>query len=172
MISKVPSNPSDSVILFPEFWSWTFPYSVCSQSCCMTCYWEPPLLPAVRSGKSLHICQHPAWGKAGKGDSAIELHLVPVILTVLLRSFSTSLMRCSLIRCYSCIQSWLSAAVGELPFIEWFYFCSLNPRKRVIAEGLKAPFNLCKASENVKDGNLVLVPSSAVEVVLLKAMLC
>jgi len=59
-----------------------------------------------------------------------------------------------------------------LPFIEWFYFCSLNPRKRVIAEGLKAPFNLCKASENVKDGNLVLVPSSAVEVVLLKAMLC
>lgn len=36
----------------------------------------------------------------------------------------------------------------------------------------KTPFNLCKTSENVKDDNLVLGPSSAVDVLLLKAVLC
>lgn len=46
------------------------------------------------------------------------------------------------------------------------------PNKRVIIQAMKTPFSLCKTPENFKDGNLVLGRSSAVEVLLLKAMLC
>lgn len=35
---------------------------------------------------------------------------------------------------------------------------------------MKTPFNLCETSENIKDDNLG--PSSAVDVLLLKAVLC
>lgn len=54
----------------------------------------------------------------------------------------------------------------------FFIFSPRPPKKRVITQAMKTPFNLCKTPENFKDGNLVLGWSTAVEVLLLKAMLC
>lgn len=68
-----------------------------------------------------------------------------------------------------------SGAKSEfLKCVLWFYFCSPPPhlpRKWVVTQVMKTPFNLCETPENLKDGNLVLGPSGAVEVLLLKAVL-